>query len=79
MQCNIDAVMTEAETKNLGIEENIFIVLESFHQLYHLVCKSHTVEALDKSYLEGLAKIEKPVKQQEVLEQINPTLKFCFH
>ena len=64
---NIDAVQSRcsndrSKNKKLGIEENIFIALESFHQPYHLICKSHTVEALDLFYLEGLTKIEKSVK-----------------
>ena len=35
----------------------------------------HTIYVLHKSNLKILAKIEKSIKQQEVLEQINPTLK----
>ena len=35
----------------------------------------HTIYVLQKSNLKVLAKIEKSIKQQEVLEQINPTLK----
>ena len=61
--------------KNLGIEETISNALGSTHQPYHLLCKSHTVKALDKCNLEVLAKIEKSIKQQEVFEQINPSLK----
>ena len=74
----VDAIMTDSVTKNLGTEETISNALGSTHQPYHLLCKSHTVEALDKSNLEVLAKIEKSVKQQEVFEQINPSLKSFF-
>ena len=70
----VDAIMTDSVTKNLGTEETISNALGSTHQPYHLLCKSHTVEALDKSNLEVLAKIEKSVKQQEVFKQINQSL-----
>ena len=73
----VDAIMTDALTKNLGIEEAVS-TLGSSHQPYHLLCKSHTIEALDRSNLEVLRKIEKSVKQQDVLEQINASLKSFF-
>jgi len=44
----------------------------------HLLCKSHTVEALDRSNLEVLYKIEKSAKQCETFEGINPALKSFF-
>ena len=47
----VDAIMTDAVTKNLGIEETISTTLGSSHQPYHLLYKSHTVEALDRSNL----------------------------
>ena len=53
-------------------------MLGSSHQPYHLLCKSYTVEALGRSNLEVLSKIEKSVKQQDVLEQINLSLKSFF-
>ena len=34
------------------------------------LCKSHTVEALDRSNLNMLAEVEKSVKQQEIFEDI---------
>ena len=74
----VDAIMTDAVTKNLGIEETVLTTLGSSHQPYHLLCKSHTVEALDRSNLEVLSKTEKSVKQQDVLEQINPPMKTFF-
>ena len=73
----IDALMTDAVAKNLGVESTIPAALESSHHPYHLLCKSHTVEALDRSNLEVLASIEK-VEQQQVLENINPALKSFF-
>ena len=73
-----DAIMMDAVTKNLGIEETVSTTLGSSHEPYHLLCKSHTVEALDRPNFEVLSKIEKSVKQQDVLEQINPSLKSIF-
>ena len=52
-----DAVMTAAATKNLIIEKS----LGTDHIPYHLLCKSHTVEALDRSNLEVLKQIENSV------------------
>ena len=70
--------MTGAVTKNLGTEETVSTMLGSSHQLYHLLCKSQTVEALDRSNLEVLSKTEKSVNQQDVLDQIIPSLKSFF-
>jgi hypothetical protein len=74
----IYALMTDAVTKNLGIEDTIAAALESDHHPLHLLCKSHTVEALDKSNLSVLSGIESEVKQQDILERINPRLKSFF-
>ena len=74
----VNAIMTDAVTKNLEIEETIAKALDSSHIPLHLLCKSHTVEALDKSSLEVLNEIEKSVKQQEIFEKINPALKSFF-
>ena len=74
----IFALMTDSPTKNLGIEETIATSLGSNHIPLHLLCKSHTVEALDRSNLDVLSKVEKDVKQRETLEKINPRLKSFF-
>ena len=73
----IDALMTDSVTKNLGIKDTVPEGLGSTHHPYHLLCKSHTVEALDRSSLEVLSKIEKSVSQQQTMEGNNPALK-CF-
>ena len=70
--------MTDAVTKNIGIEDTIPDALGSKHHPFHLMCKSHTVEAIDKSNLQVLAKIEKDVHQRDTLEGINPALKSFF-
>ena len=54
----IDAVMTDAVSKNLEIEKEIPRKIGSKHQPLHLLCKSRTVEALDRSKLKLLAAIE---------------------
>ena len=45
----------------------------------HLHCKSHTVEALDRSNLDVLAKTEKQVNQRGTLKNINLKLKLKFY
>ena len=74
----IDALMTDSVSKNLGIEETIPHALGSEHHPYHLLCKSHTVEALDRSNLEVLSALEKKVNQQAVFKSINPALRSFF-
>ena len=74
----IDALMTDAVTKNLSIEDTISTILKSAYKPYHLLCKSHTEEAIERSSLEVLSQIERFVNQQDVLEKINPPLKSFF-
>ena len=74
----VDALMTDAVVKNLGIETTISNALGSDHQPLHLLCKSHTVKALDRSNLKVLAEVEKSVQQQDIFEKINPALKSFF-
>ena len=52
--------------------------LGSDHWPYHLLCKSHTIEKLDATNLKVLATIEKSVKQRQLFELINPSLKSFF-
>ena len=78
MWSKVDAVMTDAVAKNLEIEKVIPLKIGSQHQPYHLLCKSHTVEALDKSNLKVLADIEQKVDLRNLLESINPALKSFF-
>ena len=74
----IDAVMTDAVSKNLEIENSIPLKISSDYHPFHLLCKSHTVEALDRSNLKVLSMIEKKVNQGAILESINPALKSFF-
>jgi len=54
------------------------LLQESNYKPMHLLCKSHTVEALDRSNLAVLYQIEKEVQQRQTLEGINPALKSFF-
>ena len=49
------AIMTDSVSKNLKIEDGVAETLHSDHKPYHLLCKSHAVEAFDWSNLEILA------------------------
>ena len=70
--------MTDATAKYLQIENPIVSELNSQYKSMHLLCKSHTVEALDRSYFDVLAKTRKQVSQCRTLENINPNLKLFF-
>ena len=71
----INIIMTDSVEKNLHIENGIAAALGSSHIPLHLLCKAHTVEALDRSNINVLAQIEEAVKFRESLESINPGLK----
>ena len=73
-----DVIMTDAATRNVKNEGLIRKASSLNYFPIHLICKSHTVEALDKSNIEILSKIEKKVKQRELFEHINPALKASF-
>ena len=45
--------------------------LQSDHKSYHLLCKSHAVEVLDRSNLDVLASVEKQLQFREKLVTIN--------
>lgn len=59
--------MIDAGNKNLSIEELISEAFHSDHQPY-LLCKSHAVEAKDRSNLEFLQKLEKAISQYVAFE-----------
>ena len=54
--------MTDAASKNLTIEEFICKAFNLNYISIHLLCKSHTVETLDRPNIETLSKIESKVK-----------------
>ena len=72
--------MTDAVRKGLEIESLISSssYLNTEHVPIHLLCKSHSVEAVDKSNLKVLGKYEKRVQLQEKMVKIYPTLKPFF-
>lgn len=67
--------MANGAIKILKIENSIASELNSQYKTMHLLCKSFTVEALDRSNLDVLSKIGKQVNHREILENINPNLK----
>ena len=71
----IDALMTDAVTNNLEIEETIAKALDSDHIPSHLLCKSHTVEALDKSVLMFLLEFSEATRNPR---KTNPALRTFF-
>ena len=70
--------MTDSMSKSLKIEDFVAVKLGSKRKLYHLLCKSHSVEKLDASNIDVLAAFEERLKLQQCLEAINPALKPFF-
>jgi hypothetical protein len=54
----IDALMTDAVSKNLKIETGVAECLASKHVPYHLLCKSYTCERFDADNLSTMAAVE---------------------
>ena len=75
----VDMVMTDSVEKNLHIENGIAAGLNSTHIPLHLLCKAHTVEALDRSNINVLAELEATLKFREALESINPGIYVIQH
>ena len=69
------ATMTDSVSKNHHIGDGVAEVLESNHIPISLLCKSHPVEAFDRSNLSVLAGIEKELDFRKKLERINPGVK----
>jgi len=72
---NIYAVMTDAVTKNLKIEEEVAKALGSSHVPLHLLCKSHTCEKFDESCINSLVEIERELSYADLLIKRQPRLK----
>ena len=70
-----DAFMADSVAKNLEVEKMVPQIIGSNHIPYHILCKSHTVEKLDKS---NLSKLEKSASLREKFKSINPALKPFF-
>lgn len=71
----IDVIMTDSVEKNLKIEDGISSKVGSQHIPLHLLCKAHTVEALDRSNLSVLEKIEAKLNFREALISTAPSIK----
>ena len=67
--------MIDSVEKNLHIENDIAAALDTAHILLHLLCKAHTVEALDSTYINVLANLETSLNFRQALESINPGVK----
>ena len=68
------AFMTDSVNKNLKVEELVAETLQYNHTPYHLLCKSHVIEAFDHSNLDVLATVENQLKFHQKLIAINPTV-----
>ena len=75
---HVDAFMTDSVAKNLEVEKIVPQIIGSNHIPYHILCKSHTVEKLDKSNLDLLSNLQKSVSLGEKFESINSALKSFF-
>ena len=61
---SVSNVMTDATSKNLGFEK-VSTALLADHVPYLLLCKAHTVEAIDVSNLRVLSSLEQQVKLRQ--------------
>ena len=69
--------MSDSVAKNL-IEKTVAKSLSSTYEPYYILCKSHTMEKLDKSNLSVLNELEQSMKIRNLLESVNPALKPFF-
>ena len=68
--------MTGSVNKNLKIWEEVTKVFKSnAPPPNHLLCKSHPVEAFDRSNLTVLAEIESKLDFRNKLQSLNPSVK----
>ena len=72
---NTTAFMSDAVTKNLGVPKGVSEQLGTAHIPLHLLCKSHTVEALDTAITHVLSECEVSVDLRGKIEAINPRTK----
>ena len=63
----IDAIMTDAVSKNLKIEDGVAEALQSRHVPYHILCKWNTCERLDTDNLTTLSQLKAKVGLSESL------------
>jgi hypothetical protein len=72
-----DAIMTDSVMfkRNLQIEIEVAIVLQSDHIPLHLFCKSHVCEKFEVTNIAALAKVEAKIGLREKIEKREPSLK----
>ena len=70
--------MTDSVTKNLHVAELVSEKLGTTYAPLSLLCKSHCVEALDRSNIAVLSQVEKQLGMREKIEGINPSLRSFF-
>ena len=68
-------IMTDSVEADPQIENGIAAALGSNHIPLHLLCKAHTVEALDISNINVLASLESSLKFRKAPESINACVK----
>ena len=69
-----DAFKADSVAKNLLIEKTVARSLNFTHEPFHILCKSHIVEKLDKFNLSVLNELEESMKLRNTLESVNPAL-----
>ena len=66
-----DAFLSESVAKSLLIDKTAAKSLNSTHEPYHILCKSHSVENV-------LNELEQSMRLRNTLESVNPALKQFF-
>ena len=61
--------------KGLKTEDGVADALKTNYKPYHLLCKSHLVQAFDRSMTEVLSEIERELQLRERFEMLNPGVK----
>ncbi len=68
-------IMTDAVTKNLKVETEVALTLDTDHVPKHILCKSHTYEKLDESCINALVHIENELAYSKLIIKRQPRLK----
>ena len=71
----VDAVMTDAASKNLHVEAGVSEMFKTEYVPAHILCKSHVCEKLDECCQNVLKEIEHKIGLQEILIKREPMLK----
>ena len=76
---NVTFISTDSVSKNHFIGEGVAQRLKSSHVPIHVLCKSHTVEGLDRASLKVLTFcLEVPLNLRSEMEKVNPNLRSFF-